>query len=166
MPSSAPRFSSSKAMPEGPFARINKKNFMIYFVYRSLIRTFAAANGERCQSGRMDRTRNAAYSYGYPGFESQSLRLRKDKKGTSTVAGFPSLHSAVCVHCPWRAKGARARRPGRGKQGGWPRGLTNRISSYRQNRMVTKRSAGMSMVVIPPETLTVCSSAFWMALVT
>ena len=30
---------------------------------------------ERCQSGRMDRTRNAAYSYGYPGFESQSLRI-------------------------------------------------------------------------------------------
>ena len=32
---------------------------------------------ERCQSGRMDRTRNAAYSYGYPGFESQSLRQRR-----------------------------------------------------------------------------------------
>ena len=29
---------------------------------------------ERCQSGRMDRTRNAAYGWLYPGFESLSLR--------------------------------------------------------------------------------------------
>ena len=29
----------------------------------------------------MDRTRNAAYSYGYPGFESQSLRKEGNGKG-------------------------------------------------------------------------------------
>ena len=34
---------------------------------------------ERCQSGRMDRTRNAAYPYGYPGFESQSLRYEGNR---------------------------------------------------------------------------------------
>ena len=41
---------------------------------------------ERCQSGRMDRTRNAAYSYGYPGFESLSLRQENIKKKEDAVA--------------------------------------------------------------------------------
>ena len=69
---------------------------MIYFVYRSLIRTFAAANGERCQSGRMDRTRNAAYSYGYPGFESQSLRLHFTLPNPLIPGGF----SLLCHYTP------------------------------------------------------------------
>ena len=84
---------------------------------------------ERCQSGRMDRTRNAAYSYGYPGFESQSLRTQKNWLSNQPVFLFlgnllnsfesnclktkreGAKHQLFCVQGPPRRAGLGSAKP-------------------------------------------------------
>ena len=80
-----------------PLARIPCKGLTLFFFARQIL--------ERCQSGRMGRSRKPLYSFEYRGFESLSLRGRKFMLPFFVNIGQKSNHrtnnmqklSAVCA---------------------------------------------------------------------